>query len=338
MSHKSIEKVVVVIPNLNGQAYLSQAIDSLLAQDFKATIIVVENASTDDSMAVITSYGDKITPLINKKNLGFAGGVNTGISHALEYDFDAIALFNNDAVAEPDWLSKLVDAMNRHQDTGIVTCRIQLSDGKTLDSTGEFYTSWGLPYPRGRGQPVDKYLTEEYIFGASGGASLYRTAMFRDIGIFDDAYFAYYEDTDISFRAQLANWKILYTPKAIVHHRQGATSKKMVRGFTVYQTFKNLPMLFLKNVPARFLLPIGIRFYTAYGLILAKALFGGKALPALKGVGASLLLLPRVLAHRQHIQKTKRIQIDYLKSILVYDLPPDQTGIRKLRKFFLHKQ
>lgn len=337
MSHKSIEKVAVVIPNLNGQAYLSQAIDSLLAQDFKAAIIVVENASTDDSMAVITSYGDKITPLINKKNLGFAGGVNTGISYALEHDFDAIALFNNDAIAEPDWLSKLVDAMNRHEDSGIVTCRIQLSDGKTLDSTGEFYTSWGLPYPRGRGHPVSKYLSEEYVFGASGGASLYRVEMLHEVGIFDDAYFAYYEDTDISFRAQLAGWKILYTPGAIVHHRQGATSKKMVRGFTVYQTFKNLPMLFLKNVPAGLLLPIGLRFYTAYGLIFAKALFGGNAIPAIKGVGKSLLLLPHVLNRRRHIQKTKKATTSYLRSILIYDLPPDQTGIRRLRKFFLHK-
>lgn len=337
MKHKSIEKVAVVIPNLNGQAYLAEAIDSLLNQDFKATVIVVENASTDDSLDIIRSYGDKITPLVNEKNLGFAGGVNTGITHALKQDFDAIALFNNDAIAEPDWLSRLVDAMNRHDDTGIVTCRIQLADGKTLDSTGEFYTSWGLPYPRGRNQPVDKYTTEEYVFGASGGASLYRTSMFREIGIFDDAFFAYYEDTDVSFRAQLAGWKILYTPKAAVNHRQGATSKKMVRGFTVYQTFKNLPMLFLKNVPLGLLVPIGARFYLAYILILAKAIMGGKGIPALKGMAVSLLRFPRVLAYRHHIQKHKKVSTDYLRSILVYDLPPNQTGIRKLRKFFLHK-
>lgn len=329
--------VAVVVPNLNGEAYLSSAIDSLLAQDYAATIIVVENASTDRSIEILESYGDKITVLKNDKNLGFAGGVNTGITYALERDFNAIALFNNDAIADPKWLSKLVDALSRYDDAGIITGRIQLADGTTLDSTGEFYTSWGLPYPRGRDEPVDKYLSEEYVFGASGGASIYRAAMLNEIGIFDDAYFAYYEDTDISFRAQLAGWKIVFTPGAIVNHRQGETSKKMVRGFTVTQTFKNLPMLFLKNVPAGLLLPIGVRFFAGYGLILAKALIGGNAIPALKGVGKGILLLPHTLSARRTIQRQRKVSTSYIKSLIVYDLPPNQTGIRRLRKILFRR-
>lgn len=334
MADKSIDKVAVVIPNLNGENYIGDAIDSLLKQTLLATIIVVENASTDGSLAILESYGDKIVVLKNEKNLGFAGGVNVGITYALDQDFDAVALLNNDAVATPEWLQELVKAMNQNDSAGIITGQIQLSSGSLLDSTGEFYTTWGMPYPRGREEPVGSYSKAGEVFGASGGASLYRSTTLNEIGLFDDKFFAYYEDTDISFRAQLAGWKVLYEPSAVVSHRQGETSKRMVKGFTVYQTFKNLPMLFWKNVPLGMLPLIGIRFLLAYILIFAKAVVNGKAWPALKGLGASIALALHTLAERRRIQKAKAVTNDYINSIIVHDLPPNQTGIRKLRKLF----
>lgn len=337
MTHKSIEKIAVIIPNLNGEAYLHEAIDSLLTQTQKATIIVVENASTDNSLAVLDLYGDKITVLKNSKNLGFAGGVNTGITYALKHGFDAIALFNNDAVADKNWLKELALVMIENSKAGIVTSKIELTGNQLLDSTGEFYTTWGLPYPRGRGESTDTSIESGEIFGASGGASLYRTALFKDIGLFDETFFAYYEDTDISFRAQLAGWKVYYTPKARVTHRQGATSKKMVRGFTVYQMLKNLPMLFWKNVPRSLLIPIGSRFFIAYTLIFGKALLSRNFWPALKGFFAYLRFIPHTFHQRRLIQKDRKVSTDYIRSIIVTDLPPDQTGIRRLRALFTRR-
>ncbi len=337
MTDKSIEKVAIVIPNFNGADFIEEAIDSLLKQTQPSTIIVVENGSSDNSLDVLAKYTNRITLIKNDRNLGFAGGVNTGIQYALDKDFDAVALFNNDAVAKSDWLKKLVLVMSKHNNAGIVTSRIQLSGDKELDSTGEFYTSWGLPYPRGRGNPTDSYVNEEEIFGASGGASLYRASTFREIGLFDDKFFAYYEDTDISFRAQLAGWKVRYTPDAIVTHRKGETSKKMIRGFTVYQTFKNLPMLFWKNVPHGLIFRYGTRFYVAYLLIFSKALLSGKAWPAVRGVFSATSLIPHTFHQRRVIQKHKKVTADYIRSIVVSDLPPDQTGIRKMRKIFTGK-
>lgn len=337
MNQLSIEKVAVVIPNLNGAQLLSEAIDSLLDQTFICTIIVVENASTDNSLQVLNAYGDKITIIKNKKNLGFAGGVNVGIRYALDKKFDAVALFNNDAVADSHWLEELVEAMSKSDKIAIATCKIKLSDGKTLDSTGEFFTSWGLPYPRGRGEPVEKYQDEEFIFGASGGASLYRASFFEKVGLFDETFFAYYEDTDISFRAQLAGYKIRYTPKAFVHHAQGQTSKRMPGDFTIFQTFKNLPVLYLKNVPSGLLFKIGIRFYLAYLLILGKAIANGKGVASLKGALFSLKLLPHTLRERSFIQKHRTVSTAYITSIIVHDLPPNQTGIRKLRHMLRRK-
>lgn len=334
MTDKSIEKIAVVIPNLNGENYLAEAIDSLLEQTVVATIIIVENASTDNSMAVIDSYGDKLVVLKNDKNLGFAGGVNVGIRYALENNFNAVALFNNDAVAAPTWLAELSATLGKNEKNGIVTGKIELNGRNQLDSTGEFYTSWGLPYPRGRGEQTDTYKSEEVVFGASGGASIYRSTMLRQIGLFDEKFFAYYEDTDISFRAQLAGWKVIYTPSAVVSHRQGETSKKMVRGFTIQQTFKNLPMLFWKNVPVELLPSIGVRFLVAYTLIFGKALLSKNCPAALKGFLSSILLAPHTLSERRRIQQSKSVPTSYISFIIVKDLPPDQTGIRKIRSIF----
>ncbi|RYX79379.1 glycosyltransferase family 2 protein [bacterium] len=330
-------RVAVVIPNFNGEIYLSAAINSLLKQTHPMKIIVIENASSDNSKNILDSYGDKINIIHNTVNKGFAGGVNTGISYALEHNFEYIALFNNDAVANSDWLEKLVDTMTTHPEVGIVTSKLQLADGEKIDSTGEFYTTWGLPYPRGRGLPTALYNKSEYIFGASGGASLYRSTLFKDIGLFDEKFFAYYEDTDVSFRAQLADWKVMYEPAAIVNHRQGETSKKMVRGFTVTQTFKNLPMLYVKNTPRQLLFTVSIRFWFAYLLIFGNAAAHGNAYPAIKGVLKSFTLIPHSIRERRRVQRSARVTVEYIKSILVDDLPPDQTGIRKLRKIFLRK-
>src|SRR5690606_20741179 len=143
------------------------------------------------------------------------------IRAALRKNTDYIALFNNDAVAHQDWLKNLVKTLEDDPETGIATCKLLSADKSRIDSTGDFYTTWGLPFPRGRGEAkLTKYDNDTRVFGASGGASLYRASMLKEIGLFDEDFFAYYEDVDISFRAQLAGWKVLYVPTAEAYHQQ----------------------------------------------------------------------------------------------------------------------
>lgn len=336
-----MNRVAIVIPNWNGADELQACLDSLLVQDFEDyLIIVVENGSTDDSIDILKTIAaknpTKIHIIYNKTNLGFAGGVNTGIRFALDQGFDGVALFNNDATADKKWLPSLVKAAEP-KDIGISTGLLLHEDGKTIDSTGDWFSTWGLPFPRNRGDKTAKAPSAELVFGASGGASLYKTALLKDIGLFDEDFFAYYEDADVSFRAQLAGWKVVYTPTAIAYHKQGATSKK-IPGFAVYQTFKNLPLLFAKDVPKGLILSVGIRFYLAYILMFLNAIKNGAGLPAVKGLGKSIVLKPSALKKRRLIQKNKRVSSDYIKSILWPDLPPDQTGLRKLRRFFTGKK
>lgn len=335
-----MNRVAIVVLNWNGIEDTLLCLKSLLSQSYKQFhIVVIDNGSIDNSKELLEPYGakhsDKIEILYNPINFGFAGGVNTGIEWALNEDFEYVALFNNDAIASKDWLQSLVDAA-QPKEVGITTGLLLHENGKTIDSSGDWLSSWGLAFPRNRGDATTKAFKAGPVFGATGGASLYKTALFKDIGLFDDDFFAYYEDADISFRAQLAGWKVAYTPKAIAYHKQGATSKK-IPGFTTYHTFKNLPLLFLKDVPRGLLFPVGVRFYFAYWLILLNAIVKGNGIPALKGAGMSFVLGFKKLGERRVIQKNKRVTTSYIESILWNDLPPDQTGVRKLRKLFTGK-
>lgn len=336
-----MNRVAIVVLNFRGIDDTINCIKSLDKQTFKNyQIVAVENGSGDNSVQEFKKlekkYGKKLQTLYNTENLGFTGGVNTGIRWALERDFDGIALFNNDAVAKPNWLEELVKVYEKEK-SGITTGLLLHEHGDTIDSTGDWYSTWGLPFPRNRGEKTKNAPKAEFVFSATGGGSLYDPRMLREIGLFDEVLFAYYEDIDISFRAQLTGWKVCYTPTAIAYHKQGATSKRMASGFTVLQTFKNLPVVFLKDVPRELLFSIGVRFYFAYLLMLANAIKNGSGGAALKGWWKSITLIPHSLHERRHIQKSKKVPTSYIRSLLWPDLPPDQTGIRKLRKVFTGK-
>jgi len=325
LNYKGIDDTIKCLASLVGQSY----------HDFK--IVAVENGSGDNSATEFKKlekqYKDKLQTLYNTKNLGFDGGVNTGIRWALKHDFEYIVLFNNDALADKDWLKHLVEQADMNENFGIVTGLLLHEDGKTIDSSGDWYSKWGLSFPRNRNDPTKKAPKAGEVFGASGGASLYRVKMFRQIGLFDEDFFAYYEDVDISFRAQLAGWRVFYQPKAIAYHKQGGTSSKMP-GFTVYQTFKNLPLVYVKNVSFGLLFSIGIRFYPAYWLIYFHAIARGNGWPATKGALHSIGYGIKSLRKRWGIQKNKKVSTAYIASIIWPDLPPEQTGLRKLRRFF----
>lgn len=332
--------VLIVVLNWNGIDDTEKCLDSLLAQTYKDfEILVVDNASTNDSLKRLKKIEEKeskLTVIANSKNKGFAGGVNTGIRYALEHSFDAVALFNNDAMADKEWLSELVKPLSRPK-VSVVTGLLLHADGKTIDSTGDYYTEWGIPYPRARDEKTENTPESGYVFGGSGGATLYKTSLFKEIGLFDESFFMYYEDVDISFRAQLAGYKVYSTNKAIAYHKQSASTNK-VPGLAVYNTFKNMPLLYAKNVPAGLLIPIGARLWLLYVLIFGNAIKKGAGLYALKGWLASIgIFWTRALWLRIRIQSRRKATTEYINSIIWHDIPPNQTGMRKFRKFFTGK-
>ncbi|HSX07923.1 MAG TPA: glycosyltransferase family 2 protein [Candidatus Saccharimonadales bacterium] len=328
---KTNAHITVVVPNWNGREEVGACLKSLLAQSLKAHIIVVDNGSIDGSLQYIKENFKKVEVIEHRENKGFAGGVNAGIRKAMEDGARYVALFNNDAIASKTWLEELVRALDNNDSVGIVTCKLMDANKEHLDSTGDYYTTWGLPYPRGRGEPVsDKYDRETAVLGGSGGASLYRTALFDDIGLFDEDFFAYYEDVDVSLRAQLAGWKVRYEPKAIAYHQIGATSGK-IKGFTTYQTMKNLPLLLWKNIPAAYLWRVLPRFTLAYLLFFASAIQRHHGKAAFKGWLKAWQLLPLKLIERHEIQRARGVSAKYIWTLMTHDLPPNARRLRQLR-------
>ncbi len=330
----------VVIPNWNGAKDLPTAIDAVLAQSHKdLTLVVVDNGSTDGSRKIIEKYRQKdprVRAIYNDKNYGYTGGMNPGLQLAIDEQAKYVAGCNNDAKPHKDWLRHLVAFLEQNPSYGTAACKLLHTDGKTIDSTGDQYSIWGLPYPRGRDEPAgNQYDDQTEIFGASGGASLYRVKMLRGVGLFDQDFFAYYEDIDLSFRSQLAGWKVAFVPKAIVYHEQGATTKRLQSGFTVYQYMKNVPMVLIKDVPGKLFWRVLPRLTLAYGVFFINALIKHRqGWSAIKGFGKGLLLLPKKLVERRRIQSARKVNIDYIWNLMLHDLPPNATKLKRLRTFW----
>ena len=332
-------RVAIIVLNWNGASDTIDCLNSLASQTLQGDIILVDNHSSDNSVERLEKYCQKNKQLTihfikNTQNLGFAGGINSGIRLALKHKYKYTGILNPDAVADKNWLSSLASELDQHDDTAIVAGLLLRRDGKTIDSAGDWYSKWGLAFPYLRDKPVTDAPKEAlYVFGATGGSVLYRTSLFESIGLFDESFFMYYEDVDLSFRAQLAGFKARYTPHAIAYHKQGASTNK-VPGLAVYQTFKNLPLIMVKDVPGFFFPTLYPRLVLAYTLIFGRAIARGQGWPALKGWVMSYILTPRAFVARLHIQRNRRASNDYIRSIIWDDLPPEQTGLRKFRKRF----
>ncbi len=322
--------LVVVIPNWNGEDFLKECLDSLLSQTTPLKIVVVDNGSEDNSLNILESYSD-IHLIKNDKNEGFSGGVNAGIKWVLNEGYEYIALLNNDAVVETDWLDKLAETMRQSPEAGIVTSKILARSG-TIDSTGECYSIWAIPFPRGRGE-VDRGQYDEpkdrSVLAASGGASLYRAEMLQKVGLFDESYFAYYEDVDISIRAQLAGWKVIYEPSAIVHHYIGGTSEKL-GDFRLYHMYKNFWFLYLKNIPNPLFIKYLPRFIGVFIFKLLQLIKSLKLVVLVKVLLVIIYRLPEMLIKRLRIQRNKKVDYRYIDSCLYHGPPPSQPGLVKI--------
>jgi GT2 family glycosyltransferase len=326
-------KVAVIIPNWNGADHIEDCLIAVKDQTVGCHTVVVDNGSIDGSLVLLRKKFSWVHVIKHRENRGFAGGVNSGIKYAIENKYEYIALLNSDAVLDKKWLEHLVLALESNAKVGAVMGKILGENGESIDSTGDEYTSWGLSSARQRDEKASSAVSEGgYVFGASAGAALYRAGVFRGVGLFDEKFFAYYEDTDLNFRLQLKGWKSFYVPSAVAYHATGTTSRK-IAGFTTYQTMKNLPMLFWKNVPLKHIPHIFPRLFFAYWTIMIKQILFGNRWAAIKGQAAWLKNIPHTFRERSRIQKSKKVSDEYIWSILTHDLPPNAANLRRLRSF-----
>lgn len=255
----STYKASIVIPNLNGKGWLKDSLESVWAQteqDFE--LIVIDNGSTDESLDIARSYCGRpnYTLIENGENTGFSHAVNQGIRAAqAEY----VVLFNNDAFAEPDWLAELLRAAESDPKIfAVQSLMIRHFERELADDAGDYVNLIGFAAKEGDGRSVTRYTKQKRIFSACGGASLYRKSILDEIGLFDENFFAYFEDVDLSWRANNAGYKNLICPAAKCYHICGATTGAVrYNGFKSVQSGRNSILLPWKNQP---LLMLAINF------------------------------------------------------------------------------
>jgi GT2 family glycosyltransferase len=336
MKDTSTSNILTVILNYNGKSDTYRCIESIQSQTISADIFVVDNNSNDGLDKEISRIYPDILYSRQEKNLGFAGGVNIGIKYALDHNYEYVCLINNDAIASPNWIQLLYEASVKNK--SFITVGTMLDEvGNTIDSCGEMFSSWGVSFPRLRDKNAQHAPDSGFVFGATGGGVLYRTDLFNNIGLFDEKFFLYYEDADISFRSQLRGYTTFYEKNAVLYHKRGASTNK-VSGLVTYHTFKNLPLLVWKNTPTSLLFPIGSRFILLYLLISLNAILKGSLIPVTKGVFMSgWVFWTDTVFKRYDVQKNKKVSTQYIQSVIYHDLPPEQTGMRHFRKFFTGK-
>ena len=216
----------MIIPTWNRKDLLRNCLSSLQRQTAPCSVLIVDNGSTDSTQEMVKTEFPRVDYLSLHSNQGFAKAVNSGI---LSTGSSFVALLNNDTEADPLWAEAGLHAFLRHREYSFFASRIIRYCQRThLDGAGDCYSRSGLPYKRGLGEPAGQFSVSEPVLGASAGAAFYRRSFFDEVGLFDESFFMYLEDVDLSLRAQLAGHRCLYLPDAIVYHIEAASDPERI--------------------------------------------------------------------------------------------------------------
>jgi GT2 family glycosyltransferase len=306
----------IIIPNWNGIEHLPGCLDSLRAQTYSHTeVILVDNGSTDGSQALVTGQYPEVQLVDLDRNLGLTGANNIGFDTA---SGEILISLNNDTGVHPRFVEALVNALMEHPQAGMAAAKMLLFDRRDhIHSAGDGYGIDGIPFNRGVWQRDEGQFDEPgWIFGGCGGAVAYRRAMLDDIGGFDESFFMYCEDVDLNWRAQLAGWRCWYAPQAVVYHKLSATGGGPIAS---YYTGRNTLWVIAKNYPGPLLRKYWLRVARAQWAVTRDALraWRGEAARArLRGQLAGLFGWATVGKKRHEIQAQRHVPLEYIESIM----------------------
>ena len=296
----------IVIPNYKGYDLLEKCIASIRAsskEDYE--IIVVDNGSMDVLEKLEELNGtEKIKVIFLNENAGFSKAVNIGIKEAKG---ELIAVLNNDTKVDNYWVENVLDAFDKHKDVFFITSKIlQLNDRKLIDDVGDVLLLHGKTSKIGYNEiDAGQYDEKRFVFGASGAACVYRKEFFNNVGYFDEDFFSYLEDVDLSFRANLYGLKCLYVPDAVVYHIGSASTGSTYNDFTLFYLARNLVSVIVKNYPCKVFFMASPRIIVYLIAIQAYYILKGFGLNYTKGLISGIGMIKRMLVKRREIMSRK---------------------------------
>jgi GT2 family glycosyltransferase len=304
-----MSSVVAVIPSWNTAAHLGRCLDALAAQvAVSVEPLVVDNGSTDGSLELLEGRG--VAHVSLPQNVGFARAVNLGVART-EARF--VLVLNADCFLSGDCVRLLLDALSAGRKLGGVQPRIlqarTSAAGELVYSAGQCLTRSGRAFERGWGQPDGpRFARRAEVFGVSGAACLLRRELFTDLGGYDEAYFAFFEDVDLNARARLAGWRFAYVPDAVALHVGHAAwgQERGAQRFNVQLTVRNRLATAVKVLPAAGVAGSAVQTLRS---VLAGP-FRGTGTAALLGALSALRWLPRLLRQRRGLRRGSTEALD----------------------------
>ncbi len=332
--------VSTLVVNWNGRQHLDVCLGSLLHQTLAGVeVILIDNGSSDGSVAFVQEhFGDAVRVISHATNLGYGRALNSGIRAARGRYLFAL---NNDTEVDPRCLEALVEAADTYPNAGSCAPKIlSFHQRHVIDNAGHLLYPDGLSRGRGRlEEDHGQFDRAEEILLPSGCAVLLRRAMLADVGLFDDDFFAYCEDTDLGLRARLAGWTCRYVPSAILYHKYSASSAEYsaLKAFLVernraWVAVKCLPAWLLVLSPLFTLLRLGAQ---AWGILRRRGAAGRFAAAHspvelagafLRATFAALGGMPQAWRKRRRVQLRRRISpVDTISWIWQYGM-----GVREI--------
>lgn len=306
-----MKKISFAVLNYNGRKLLKKYFDSVFSQTLLPDeIIMVDNASSDNSVDFVRINYPTVKVIINKENYGTARGSNTGFEKTTG---DYIVFQSNDIVLEKNCIKSLVEFLNKNKKAGICTSVLLKKNTKLIDNAGGIIDVFG--YPMQKYPNIDISLIPESgeVFFSYGGSFVIRRELYDAIGGFDNRYFTLNDDVDLCWRVRLAGYSVAYTKKSIVHHKGSATLGRIYdRTQKHYLSERNLMRTFIKDAdlrnifiyfPAYLLLLVAEMIYMVYRLKFELFFADFKA------ILWNIIYLAETLKLRKNIQKNKIIKI-----------------------------
>ena len=325
----SNERVSVTIVTFNSGRFIKRCLESVLAQKYPNTeIIVIDNASNDGTIDILEPFEDRCQIVYNSENIGFAAAQNQAIHMGTG---DWVLTLNPDVLLLPNFIQALVEAGQIDPKIGTVCGKLlailatfDLPDKPLVDSTGIYFTPMMRHLDRGS-QEIDNghYLNYEYVFGATAAAALYRREMIEDASIddefFDPDFFVYREDADVAWRSQLLGWRCIYTPHARGYHVRNVLpgNRRALPSVINMHSVKNRFLMRIKNMTGDLYLRNWLSITTRDVVVLSCCLVREQS--SLKALFYVFKNWKRVIAKRREIMKRKRVDDDYIASWFRYD-------------------